>query len=396
MPTTPRSLAILVLAVLLLGNRLASAQPSAEDKKEAKAAFARAEAAERRKDWRTAIDEYQHAYDLAPHPNALFNIAVDFERLEEFRDAVTFYRRYLDESSDAGDLAKVEALIDKLRARPGKVTLTSRPSGASVLLDGKRAGRTPLELKLSGVHEIELSDGAATATRTVTVEFGEPQAVDVVIAARAGTLVITGNVPGAQVTIDDRVAGVVPFSGPVEAGPHRVEVTAEGWSTYQRPVDVPAEGSTQMTANLVRPLGYVAPEQPAKEPRGYLLFAGGADSTGGLEGGLYLLLFGGHRGRFDGGIGYGVTSASAGFALDLRISLMTTKIRPYLRASAILGSTSTVSGHVGVMATVGLGGRSQTSVFADVGGGYARSGSTGTDQVRVAIVPIMVGIQLAY
>jgi len=203
-------------------------------------------------------------------------------------------------------------------------------------------------------------------------------------------------VPGASVTVDDQAAGVTPLTLPLAAGPHRVVVTADGWSSYERQVEIHPEGTTQMTANLVRPLGYVEPTPVSTEPRGFISISGGGDATGDA-GGLYNLLFGGHRGRFDFGLGYGFVNKSAAFALDLRGVLTRTRVRPYLRASALLGSASSFSGHAGVLARVGTTGRAHTSVFVDVGIGIVRDPTAATDDAdRALFIPLMGGVQLSY
>ncbi|MCA9678698.1 MAG: PEGA domain-containing protein [Myxococcales bacterium] len=176
------SLTLATILLVTLG--VAHADPSA-DKEAAQAAFARAEAAEARRDWRTAIDEYQRAYDLVPHPNALFNIAHDLELLEEYRNAAAFYLRYIDETSDEGERVRVKELVDALRKRSGILSITSVPPGAPVVVDGAEAGETPLNLELSGTHELVVGKAAASVHRTVTIEFGEPQSLHIPLPSEA-------------------------------------------------------------------------------------------------------------------------------------------------------------------------------------------------------------------
>lgn len=397
MTMTTTRLSVIVLVLALLGTTVAWAQPSAEDRKAAKAAFQRAEAAEKRRDWRTAIDEYQQAYDLAPHPDVLYNIAVDFERLEEYRDAATYYRRYLDESGDdAADRARVEGLIDKLRARPGIVTIESDPPGARVRVDGKAAGAAPVDVKLAGRHDVEVEgpDGS-WAKKTVEVEYGEPQRVPFSLTERTGTLVVASNVAGAQVEVDGEVVGTTPLQAAVPAGTRRIVVSSTGWATSERTVDVPADGAAQITVNLMRPVGFVAQVPPAPEARVYFAIDGGGDVTG--EGGaLYAVMFGAHRGAFDFALGYGLSGQSAAFALSARVRFSTGGVRPYVRASTLLGGTSMLTGHAGVM--VGLpqkdGQRYRMWLYADVGGGVART--TAEPDERLIVVPIVGGVQFSY
>ncbi len=390
-------LARLLLVVLLLGvGAPAGAQPSSADKQAAKAAFARAEAAEKRHDWRTAIDEYQQAYDFVPHPDVLFNIAVDLERLEDYRDAATYYRRYLDESDgSAGDRAKVETLIGKLRDRPGLVTITSTPTGAQVRVDGKRAGVAPHEVKLSGDHVVEVEglDGA-WIKRQIQVEYGEAQAQAFHLTERSGTLIVSSNVAGASVSVDGAVVGTTPFKGVVPAGTRQVVVSSTGWAVTERTAEVPADGAAQITVNLVRPAGFVPPVEPAPAVRYYIAIDGGGDVSG-EAGALYEVLFGVHRGPFDFALGYGFSGQSAALALQTRAQLSSSGIRPYLRASALFGASSMLAAHVGVL--VGLpkkdGQRYRTWLYADAGAGITRPPDGGE---RALVIPIVGGVQFSY
>jgi hypothetical protein len=393
---------VLVLAIVLGAAVPAAAQPSADDRAEAKKAFKRAEAAEKRKDWRTAIDEYQRAYELAPHPYVLYNIALDYERLEEFRDAATFYRRYLDEQPDASDRARVEKLITTLRARPGTVTVTSDTPGAAVLVDGRRAGSPPAEVDLAGAHRIEIESDGQKVGRDIVVEFGEPQKVHLTLVAKTGALVVTSNVAGADIYVDGELAGHTPTTLVVPAGTHRLVVAADGWASHERPVDVPAEGMAQVTANLVRPLGYVDPDPPPVATRYYTLLGGGADAGG--AGVVVSVMFGAHRGRFGFGIGYafgggGTASAIAGYGGEIKAYLTRGSVRPYVKATGMLGTLSWLAGHAGVLVgrRVGAGARAETALYLDLGIGWGRIAADGAaEPEKVMVIPIIGGLQISY
>lgn len=109
--------AIVASVVCAAAATTAVAQPDA--RKEAGQHFQRGQAAQAAKRYRDAIAEYAQAYALVPHPNALYNIAVCYERLGESARAADYYARYLEADPDAADAAAVRAKIDALGgARP--------------------------------------------------------------------------------------------------------------------------------------------------------------------------------------------------------------------------------------------------------------------------------------
>jgi tetratricopeptide (TPR) repeat protein len=104
------------LAILILLCGVAAAQP--DDRARAAALFQRGESAQAEGRYRDAIADFEEAYALLPHPNALFNIAVSYERLGEDARAADYYQRYLDDQRDRpADADAVTAKIRELRAK---------------------------------------------------------------------------------------------------------------------------------------------------------------------------------------------------------------------------------------------------------------------------------------
>jgi tetratricopeptide (TPR) repeat protein len=322
---------LLIVFVAIAAVAIAAVPAFADDTEAAAAAFAAGEAADKRKAWREAIGHYQRAYDLSPHPFALFNIAADHEKLGENRKAVELYRRYLDESDDSSDRDKVGKLIEKLRRRPSRISITSTPNGARIAIDGDVVGNAPIEREVAaGDHEIVATIGDRRATRRVTVEYGEPLAIAMPVLDQQGTLVITSNVTGAQVEIDGQYAGETPLTILVAAGDRAVIVKSEGYSSLERQVKVPAEGSAQITATLVRPLGYVEPPNPSTRAyaigleSGYVFAVNAAvvHATFGLRAGRY---------QIDGRFGY-LGTGSYAYGFGLRYFVGTSRFRLFFGA----------------------------------------------------------------
>jgi hypothetical protein len=138
--------ALLVVTCL---TAVAVAQPSPQQ--EAKQHFDLASAAEKDGRYRDAIDEYEKAYALVPHVDVLFNIATDFEHVQDWAAAADYYQRYLTERTEpAPDAAAVRRKIRELRARvpaepdSGDPTQPNGPNGQNVTT-GPNSATAPVE-----------------------------------------------------------------------------------------------------------------------------------------------------------------------------------------------------------------------------------------------------------
>jgi len=148
----------------------------ADDRKDAAGLhFAAAQAAENRGDWKTAIEEYERAYKLAPHPSVLFNMAQNHEKLDHFHQAADLFRDYLRDAPDADDRRAVEQRIEKLRDHPSQVHVTF-PPGATLVVDGQARGEIPVQLELpAGAHHFHVERGADySPDQEIVLEYGDP------------------------------------------------------------------------------------------------------------------------------------------------------------------------------------------------------------------------------
>src|SRR5207247_5519771 len=119
-------------------------------------------------------------YDLMPHHFALYNIARDYERLGQLREAAAWYVRYVDAAPPSADRDKVQRLIGELKVRPAKLTVKSTPEGARVTVDGQRVGVTPFVAPIrGGGHRVAVELDGERDERDVALESGEPETVAV-------------------------------------------------------------------------------------------------------------------------------------------------------------------------------------------------------------------------
>ena len=175
-----------MLIAVLVGAGWPSAA-AADDRALAAEHFALAQSAEKRKDWRAAIAEYEEAHRLSPHPSVLYNIGLDYEHLASWRQAARYFLRYLDDGPEAADREAVLARVRRLREKISSVTIEVRPEGARVYVDGNQRGRAPILLALAGgrTYEVQAMDaqGDLSSPRRITPEYGESFTLSLDLAA---------------------------------------------------------------------------------------------------------------------------------------------------------------------------------------------------------------------
>ncbi len=174
-------------AVVLAILALAAPAARADDKARAAEHFALAQSAEKRSDWRAAIEEYEQAYALSPHPSVLYNIGLDYEHLAEWREAARYFLRYVDGAPEAEDKDAVLLRVRGLREKRSSVTVAVRPAGVAVYVDGTRRGRAPIILALAGgrTYEVQAMDkhGRLSRPRRIAPEYGESFTLDLELEA---------------------------------------------------------------------------------------------------------------------------------------------------------------------------------------------------------------------
>lgn len=134
-----------------------------------------------------ALAEFERAYEIAPHPLVLYNIASCHRQLSHYADAVTYYRRFLAEgkgTASAERLAGARAELDAILALVARVTVAiSPPDGAALIVDGTALDHPEMPLILpAGEHRLAARvPGHPDAERTVRVASGDDLQVDLAI-----------------------------------------------------------------------------------------------------------------------------------------------------------------------------------------------------------------------
>ena len=158
-------------------------------------------------DFDAALVQFERAYAVKPNYKVLYNIAQSYFELRQYVEARDSLTRYLKDGGDAIDAerrATVESDLSELQRRIAHLKLTVNVQGASVYVDGKKVGTTPL------TQSVDVSEGQRTVAvesadrgskqRVVRLAGGEEITVDIVFDAPtkgAPATVSTGSQPPA-------------------------------------------------------------------------------------------------------------------------------------------------------------------------------------------------------
>ncbi|MBT9560461.1 MAG: PEGA domain-containing protein [Myxococcales bacterium] len=126
--------------------------------------------------------------------------------------------------------------------------------GAALSIDGVPTDRVPKRVQVSpGRHLIEIKgEGRAPTEQWVTVERGQVLAVPVQVGGdAAGGLLVTSDVPGAEVWVDGQRRGVAPLVWEdAPTGKRSIEVRVPGRSAFRSTAEVAPGRRTTVAASL--------------------------------------------------------------------------------------------------------------------------------------------------
>ena len=185
----------LIFIVLCLGATVALADPTKDkpapaEQKEADKHFRAGVALFKESKYSEALAEFERAYEIAPHPLVLYNIATCHRELSQYGEAVKFYRRFIKEGPGKVPPAKIKTAQDELDgvlARIARVSVNvSSGAGTELLVDGISLGTAPFEEPIilpPGEHKLTArAVGHKDAERTLRVASGDEVEVQLTLA----------------------------------------------------------------------------------------------------------------------------------------------------------------------------------------------------------------------
>jgi hypothetical protein len=137
-----------------------------------------------------ALAEFERAYDIAPHPLVLYNIAECHRELLHYAEAVAAYRQFLVDGADkvpAARLATAQTELTALLALVARVTVTVAPwsDDVVVILDGAPLVSPVMPLIVApGEHRlIARAAGKQDAVRALRVAAGDAVTIGLTLGA---------------------------------------------------------------------------------------------------------------------------------------------------------------------------------------------------------------------
>lgn len=143
------ALGLMMALSLAMSPRLASAQsPSEHPKFEDLSAERQSELAsllelarnnEKRDNYAKALQYYQEAFKLFPHPKLYYSMAVCYDRTADVANALRYYKLFIKELPDAPELTRAQQRVDELSQsmvrQETSLRIDSSPPGAAVYLE---------------------------------------------------------------------------------------------------------------------------------------------------------------------------------------------------------------------------------------------------------------------
>lgn len=216
----------------------------------------------KQKKFQQAVEKFEAALKLYPHPVIMHNLGRAYEELKDKRRAYEYFSRALQQDYPfaTDGRTRLNRLTTELAATHARLLVRITPSQSKTVVtmaDGQiethvtapfsiwvKAGETQLSItnpEFKGIQE------------TRAFKAGEEKELTYVLTPlpKLGFLRVSVNVPGATVSLSGRSLGRTPLqTQTVEAGAYQLEISAEGYAPWLEPVTVVKDTVTELSVTL--------------------------------------------------------------------------------------------------------------------------------------------------
>jgi hypothetical protein len=149
---------------------------------------------------------------------------------------------------------KVIQLVANLQPESASISVNSTPPGATVYLNNKNVGVTPIVVNNldQGIYDLRIEmDGYAPYEEKITLNKGEEIDKDVTLTKASTVLTIDSKPTGAEIFINGTDEGKTPFKQiNIKPGTYKIKITKDGYLPFVTQITV----KTNETKNYVFPL----------------------------------------------------------------------------------------------------------------------------------------------
>lgn len=219
------------LSVSVLGTASAHAQQSAtkspqSDSAQLRARIDQAERAYAEGRYADAAENYLEADRLQPSPALQLALGRTYEQMNDPSRALASYREYFARSPRAADRAQIQARVAALAAQLAEkgvqqISVSSVPPGATVVIDSKPLGTTPIYVDLApGSHKLEFHrDGYESAGLTFDLSAQQPlNVMTTLVPLRPGAVAAATPAAAAAAAPTETAAAEAPAATEAPAG----------------------------------------------------------------------------------------------------------------------------------------------------------------------------------
>jgi len=185
-------------------------------------------------------------FELKPVPGGYPGVVVEKENFKSPDEQLTSV------NIRAGQ--NVTLKLIRLEHETGSFSLTSSPPEATVLVDGRERGKTPLTVQNLKVGEHTVKFTLADYfphEETVKITANETAKLNSTLRGKPGSLFVESTPLDASVYVDGQLKGK---SGEwlygIEAGKRTVRISRDGYKAESRPVDIPPNGQEKLSVEL--------------------------------------------------------------------------------------------------------------------------------------------------
>ncbi len=261
----PQLLAALLLLIVLFASawpNAAGAEPADAKRAQALAHFKHGNRLFRNQQFERAVAAYGASRSLLPSKGNTRNLAIALSRIGRSDEALDVFESLLREYPDlsADDRARVDREIRQLAKRVGGVVVRASEPGATVVIDGRVRGLTPLSGAVRvtvGAHSLKVhKPGRRTHESTFELESAEQITIEVELPAlaKSGRLKVSeASGRTLSVLVDGIVVGKTPWQALVSLGSHVVALRGDdGFATEPVAVAIKRDRTTTLRLQALR------------------------------------------------------------------------------------------------------------------------------------------------